>query len=357
MSNEKLVMKIIKWSAGIGLLVLIVAFLAGVFTQKIQPGEEPEIPAAEAPTFSGEAVAAKFIEPMVEKVPGTLSATLDSTISSRIMAGISEITVRSGDPVSRGQTLVRLDARDLSSRQAQALQTVAAAQARLTDAEKEYNRIKKLMEGGIVPSSMFDSAEAGYKATKADLARAQESVTEASTGRSFATIDAPFSGRVVDRYAEPGDTAMPGQTILRIYDPGRMRLEANVRESLAATLGPGLTLKIFIDAIKTEVDGRIEEIVPQSEPGSRSVLVKVSLPERRDLYPGMFGRLLIPAGQAERLYIPAASVHRVGQLTFVWVKGGRTGPLRRFITLGEHLREGQTEVLSGLKEGERVGLP
>lgn len=356
MNTGKLAVKTASWIAGAGMLVLIVAFLAGVFTPKIQPGGKPAAPASEAPSFSGEAAVVKSAEPAAEKVPGTLSATRDSTISSRIMAGISEITVRSGDPVSRGQTLVRLDARDLSSRQAQAHQTVAAAQARLSDAEKEYNRMKKLMDDGVIPPSKFDSAEAGYKAAKADLARAQESVTEASTGRSFATIEAPFSGRVVDRYAEPGDTAMPGQAILRIYDPSRMRMEANVRESLAAALRPGLMLKVLIDAIKTEVDGRIEEIVPQSEPGSRSVLVKVSLPERGDLYPGMFGRLLIQVGMAERLYIPSAAVHRVGQLTFVWVKG-EAATLRRFIKPGEHEKNGQTEVLSGLEEGEKVGLP
>jgi len=349
-------MKIIKWFAGIGALILIVAFLAGIFTPKIQPGAKPEQPTTEAPKFSGEAEVVKSAEPTVEKVPGTLSALRDSTISSRITAGISEIAVRAGDSISQGQALVRLDARDLSARQAQAHQAVAAAQARLGDAEKEYHRMKKLVEGNIVSPSMFDSAEADYKAAKADLARAQELVAEASTGKSFATIAAPFSGRVVDRYAEPGDTAMPGQAILRIYDPGRMRIEANVRESLAASLRPGLVLKVLIDAIRTEVDGRIEEIVPRSEPGSRSVLVKVALPERADLYPGMFGRLLIPAGLAERLYAPSAAVHRVGQLTFVWVKG-EAGSLRRFIKLGEHEKDGQTEVLSGLKEGEKVQMP
>lgn len=356
MNTGKLAVKTAAWIVGVGILVLIVAFLAGVFTPKIQPGGKPAALASEAPPFSGEAEAVKFTEPVVEKVPGTISAMRDSTISSRIMAGISEITVRSGDTVSRGQPLVRLDARDLSSRQAQAHQTVAAAQARLSDVEKEYNRIKKLVDDGVVPPSKFDSAEAGYKAAKADLARAQESVMEASTGRSFATIEAPFSGRVVDRYAEPGDTAMPGQAILRIYDPSRMRLEANVRESLAATLRPSLMLKVLIDAIKAEVDGRIEEIVPKSEPGSRSVLVKVSLPERGDLYPGMFGRLLIPAGQTERIYIHSSAIHRVGQITFVWVKG-EAGFIRRFIKLGERERNGQTEVLSGLKEREKVGLP
>ena len=91
-----------------------------------------------------------------------------------------------------------------------------------------------------------------------------------------------------------------------------------------ARLSRAQTLAVRIDALGLSIDGRVEEIVPQSEPGSRSVLVKVALAQRADLYPGMFGRLIIPAGQAHRLYVPEAAVQQVGQLTFVWVLGNGT---------------------------------
>ena len=357
MKHGNIIFSLMTWLIGIALLVLIVAYLAGVFRTKVQPGKLPaSATEAPAPKFQKVEIVRASDEALVEKAPGTLSALRESMISPRIMARINEIAVRAGDPVKLGQTLVRLDARDLAARVGQAGQTAAAARARLAEAQKQYQRMEQLQKDGAVSRADYDTAEAAYTTAKAEVARAESATSEAGTGQAFATIEAPFAGRVVDRYAEPGDTAMPGQPILKVYDPSQMRLETYVRESLAATLKPGIKLAVQIDALGARVDGTVQEVVPQSEPGSRSVLVKVALPQRDDLYPGMFGRLLIPAGQAHRLYIPESAVQQVGQLTFVWVLGQDNQPERRFIKLGEEKKDGWVEVISGVSPGERIGL-
>jgi RND family efflux transporter MFP subunit len=357
MKMGKMILSLLTWFIGIALLVLIVAYLAGVFRTKVQPGKLPA-PAAEAqtPKFQKvESVRAED-EPLVEKAPGTLSALRESMVSPRIMARFNEIAVRAGDTVKSGQTLVRLDARDLAARVGQASQSAAAARARLAEAQKQYLRMQALQKEGAVSRADYDAAESAYTTAKAEVSRAESAANEAGTGQAWATIEAPFAGRIVDRYAEPGDTAMPGQPILKLYDPAQMRLETYVRESLAATLKPGMKLAVQVDALKVNVEGTVQEIVPQSEPGSRSVLVKVALPQRGDLYPGMFGRLLIPAGQARRLYIPEAAVQQAGQLTFVWVVGRDNTPQRRFIKLGEEKKDGWVEVISGVSQGEAIGI-
>ena len=57
-----------------------------------------------------------------------------------------------------------------------------------------------------------------------------------------------MTGRVVDRLAEPGDTAVPGRPLLRIYDPTLLRVEAPVRESLAVRLRVGDPLRVDVPA-------------------------------------------------------------------------------------------------------------
>lgn len=357
MKMGKMIVSLLTWFIGIALLALIVAYLAGVFRTKVQPGKLPA-PTAEtqAPKFQKVETVRAEDEPLVEKAPGTLSALRESMVSPRIMARINEIAVRAGDTVKSGQTLVRLDARDLAARVGQASQSAAAARARLAEAQKQYQRMQQLQKEGAVSRSDYDAAEAAYTTAKAEVSRTESATSEAGAGQAWATIEAPFAGRIVDRYAEPGDTAMPGQPILKVYDPSQMRLETYVRESLAASLKPGLKLAVQVDALKVNVEGTIQEIVPQSEPGSRSVLVKVALPQRDDLYPGMFGRLLIPAGQVRRFYIPESAVQQVGQLAFVWVLGPDSQPQRRFVKLGNESENGWIEVISGIKPGERVGV-
>lgn len=348
----KLIGRLLGMLAALGLLGLIMAYLAGFFHEKIDP---QSVEAIQQPT-KGTLVEVEVVkEPLIEQATGTVQAKNEAAISARIMATIAAIPVRAGDTVKAGDPLVILDSRELEARLEQQLQAVSAAQARLSEAESTYIRVKSLADRGLATQAELDRAEAALRAARAELERARRMAEEAGTALSYSTINAPFSGRVIERFADSGDTATPGTPLMRIYDPGNLRLEANVRESLASALNRGRELAVHIDALDRQLPGVADEIVPSADPGSRSFLVKVSLPVQPNLYPGMFGRLLIPSGTTKRLYIPAHAIARVGQLEFVTVPTDK-GVVRRYIRTGIRT-DRRIEVLSGLAPGERVVLP
>ncbi len=114
-----------------------------------------------------------------------------------------------------------------------------------------------------------------------------------------------------------------------------------------------LLLVAEIDALKKRYPVVVDEIVPSADPGSRSFLVKVSLSDGAGLYPGMFGRLMIPIGQIDKVFIPLEAVTRVGQLDFVVVKT-QQGAVRRYVRLGERSPEAGVEIISGLAAGDQI---
>jgi len=272
------------------------------------------------------------------------------------MATIAAMPVRAGDAVEEGDVLVMLDSRELEARLEQQRQQVVAAEARLAEVQSNYRRIRPLAERGVTTQAELDRIESVLRSAQAELARAREAADEATTALSYSTITVPFAGRIIDRFADPGDTVMPGEPLLKVYDPRDLRLEANVRESLAAGLKRGEELVVRIDALGEEFPVVVDEIVPLADPGSRSFVVKVSLPARPNLYPGMFGRLLIPSGITKRFYIPARAIARLGQLEFVRVVGD-DGIVRRYVRTGIQRDDGWVEVLSGLEPGEKLILP
>ena len=152
----------------------------------------------------------------------------------------------------------------------------------------------------------------------------------------------------------PATPRCPAAPLLRIYDPGTLRLEIPVRETLAVTLSPGDPLPVEIDALRERFAGTIEEIVPFAEPGARTLLVKVRLPADPRLYAGLFGRVEIPAGERTVVRVPRGAVRRVGQLEFAQVVGAEDRVERRLVTTGPSDDQGRVEVLSGLASGERV---
>jgi RND family efflux transporter MFP subunit len=191
---------------------------------------------------------------------------------------------------------------------------------------------------------------------QAEVRRAEQAIVEATTMQSFATILAPKSGRIVDRLAEPGDMAIPGQPLLTLYDPESLRLEVPVREDLAVGLEPGTKVMVHVDAVDRDIEGVVSQRVPQAEAASRSFLIKVELPSAERLFEGMFGRLRIPVGERRHLCLPIDAIREIGQLQFVDVVRDDKTLERRFIRTGRRGIPGKIEVLSGVEAGEEVVL-
>jgi len=250
--------------------------------------------------------------------------------------------------------LIQLDDKEYQSRLDQAKRSLDAAVANREQAEKQFLRIEALSKQSVTSQSDFDEASRDVQVTIADESRAKQAVLELETMLSYTTIKAAKKGRIVDRSAEPGDVATPGVPILTLYDATSLRLEAPVMEQLAVKLRIGDKLTVLVDALGREYTATVDEIVPQADAPSRSFLVKASLPKSEDLYEGMFGRLLIPAGERRHLCLNTSAVINVGQLDFVDVVLPDGNIERRLIKIGQLGMPGRQEVLSGVDAGERV---
>jgi membrane fusion protein, multidrug efflux system len=342
------------WIVGLLALGIGVAYLSGMFRDKVVPGTV----APEHRTLEGQPtdIVHEIIETESAEVTGTLRATRRTQVSSKILASILEINVRAGDRVKVGDVLVRLDDRDARAKLEAARQGVAAVQADLERARADYERYRGLLGEGVVSQQEFDQKEAAFKIAEAQLRQAREGVSEAETLRSHSVIQAPADGIVVDKLAEAGDTATPGRPLLNLYDPSAFRLEAAVPEALASSVRLDDELEVRLDVLERTFTGSVEEIVPQAEAASRSVLVKVAVPREDGMVEGMFGRLLIPSRQRVRYCAPESSIREVGQLRFVDVVDDQGVLQRRQVTLGEHREYGRVEVLSGVEPGERLVL-
>jgi len=346
---RKSLQKFILPLVAIAALLLIIAWIAGLFSEKIAPGVN--IPATVSLT---DAVPVKAVDvTIIEKVPASVEATQATLVSSRLMARIIAVNVRAGDTVRRGDLMLELENSDIRAQVLQAEANLRASSARFKEAKQTLVRVKELQAGGVMSTSDLDKAVANSEALRADMSGARQALAESQTALSYTQIVAPFDGRIVDRFAEPGDTAQPGTKLLALYNPLNLRVEARVRERLALGLAAGQSLQVEIPSLKKIVDAVIEERVPAADPGSRSFLVKVGVPFDPDMLPGMYARLLVPSGRERQLLVPADRVAHIGQLDLVWVAQGNHN-YRRFVRTGKAVNDGQIEILAGLAEGDMI---
>jgi RND family efflux transporter MFP subunit len=360
-------------------MVLFSAVLAGC-------GQEPPATVKKGAGYEpgDTAVAERTVLPRLFDAVGTVQAKTDIRVEAQVTGRVLEILVRPGDRVAKGDRLVVLDSRASNTRLersrqalasarsqvAQARDVLASAKAAYTKSESTYRRMSQLFEQKVVTAEEVEKAESDYLQAKAALSRAEQGVSgaeaqareadkvvqEAEIDLGYTTITAQEAGEVAKRLVEPGDLAFPNKELLTLHTSGALHLEAMVREALIGRIKLGDSLSVVITALsdKTPLTGVVQEIEPLADPVTRSFLVKVRLPDRPGLYPGMFGRLLIPLGERETVLVPEEAVRRVGQLETVMVQGG-DGWQPVYVRTGQAVG-GKVEILSGLSGGETVGL-
>jgi len=305
------------------------------------------------------------IPDLVEAV-GTLRAAQTSMLAAQMMGNIVQVRAHEGDRVRRGQVLAVLDeaqpraaleratAADLASQQ-----EIAAADSDFGLAEATFKRYQALYEKKSVSPQEFDEIKARYQAAQArremahaGQAQAKAALQQARTALSYTQIVAPFDGLVTEKKADVGTLASPGMPIFTLEDWRRYRLEATVNESDLRYVHIGQPLPVQIDALgDQELNGKVVEIVPAADPGSRSFLVKVELPSDPALRSGLFGRAHVSRGERSALLIPRTAVVERGQLQGIYVVDTNRLVGLRYVTLGKSAK-GRVEVLAGLQPGE-----
>ncbi len=311
---------------------------------------------------------------------GTVQPRTQARIEAQVSGQITDVRVSAGDKVTTEELLIVLDDRQLQARlsqsnqslktaiarKEQALQAVNAAEAAFVESESAYNRVKKFFEEEAATEQDFEQARSRYLQARAALKRtkdglsgavagvrmAEEMVQEAEIGLGYTRVKAPSEGEVLKRLVDPGDLAMPGKPLLLLKTAGGLRLEAYVRESLVQKAHPGSMLQVELPTLQKTVESKVEELIPYADPQTRTFLVKSRLPDIPGLYPGMYGKLLIPYKQVELVLIPRAAVFQVGQLELVVVKTAH-GWSRRYVKTG-NIHGNQIEVLSGLSGNETL---
>lgn len=328
-----------RFFAGVLGLVVIMAYSGKWYATRVQPGYVPVEPGLALPAGAQTVVAGVTNAPQQLLVIGTAASEEEVSLSARIPAPVREVFVSAGTRVTKGQVLLTLDDREIREQ-------LTAAEAQLKQADAEFQRARQLMEKAATTDQALTAAESMFNTARANVDRVKVML-------SYAQLTSPIDGIVTDRRIEVGNMANPGQPLISVYDPTRMRLDAPVPVRIVRHLALGQEVSVELERPARVFKGVVSEVVSEIDPASRTQMVKVHL-EGVDgaVLPGTFGRMTLNGEIGAVIRIPASAVYRSGQLEFVQVVVGER-VVRRLITTGA-VQGDQVDVLSGLNAGERV---
>lgn len=265
----------------------------------------------------------------------TVEADNSNNIDPSSPNRIKTINVEVGDRVSRGQVLVTLDRANIDQ-----------LKVNLDDAQREYDRAKKLLEIGAGTQQAVDQLLTKLEATRTQYKNLLENTV----------LTSPISGVVTARNYDPGDMTgnLPVLTVGQITPIVKVMIHPS--EADLTKIKRGMPVDITFDAFPGEqFPGKISRVYPTVDPATRTFQVEIDIQNpKAEILPGMFARVGVTLGEANNIVVPdRAVVKQTGSGNkYIYVYSGGTVRFNR-VELGQRLGA-EYEVISGINEGDTV---
>ena len=330
-------------AALVGGLVWFNSFRDGAIKQFFASNKPP-------PTPVSIAVAKSEVVPNLLTAVGDLAAVHQVNVTSDVSGRITGIMFEAGTTVKAESPLVQLfdapDQGDLASFKAQAVV-----------GQLSLDRAKQLAAKQFGPQSTVDQAQAAYDQAVAGIAKTQALISQK-------LVRAPFDGELGVRHVEVGQYLTAGTMIVTLTDLSMLYANFTVTEKQSAQLKVGQTVRVQVDAYPNRnFEGKITTIEPQISADTRNIHVQATI-ANPDLIlkTGMFTTttVVLPDKPAV-VTVPETAVDYTlyGDSVFLVTDkqqdDGKTSltAVRTFVRTGNRI-EGRTEILSGVKPGDRV---
>lgn len=284
---------------------------------------------------------------------GTLRAANGADLAAEVAGLVTDVNLKSGQEVKKGQLLVQLRDGDEVA-QLQQLQ----ANAELSKITLE--RARKQLAAQAISQADFDTAQADTKARQAAVAQQQVVIAKKQ-------LRAPFDGRAGIITISPGDYLAAGTTVVTVQQLDPLYVDFNVPQGELGRLKVGQPVTLTLNAYAgRSFSGKLSAINPKVDTSTRNVQVEATVPNHdQTLTPGMFAKVSVDVGQQRtQLTLPQAAIvyNPYGDTVYVVqpskgkdAKGKPNPPTvkQAFVTTGDS-RGDQVAILKGISAGTEV---
>jgi len=316
-------------------------------------GKSPPAAGPGAPSLARVTVAPART-PLERFVDGTIEAVNQATVSAQTSGRIAEIYYDVNDVVPAGAVIMRLRGTEQRAGLQGAEAALTEAKARDAEAATNYQRIADMYQRRVVSKAQLDQATANRDAAAARLAAAEAGITTAREGVGYTEVRAPYGGVVTKRLVQVGESVSPGTPLMTGLSLKDLRVNTNVPQSIVTQVRLLKKAAVYVG------DKRIEAakitIFPEAAAPSSTFRARLDLPSGAvDLAPGMYVKVGLVIGDADRLLVPGSALVERSEVTGVYVIGQKGTVSLRYVRPGHHFGD-KVEILAGLAAGEQVAL-
>jgi membrane fusion protein (multidrug efflux system) len=289
-------------------------------------------------------------------ITGSVQPERKADLRAEVSAVVLQVLKENGDPVKRGDVLVKLDETAIRDSLNSADAAARASTQALEQAERQLERLKTLRASGMTSMQALDDAEVRRNNAQSEQAAARARAVLARQQLQRTLVRAPFDGVVSERKVSAGDTAAIGKELLKVIDPASMRFEGRVSADRISAVKVGQPVSFRINGYTDqEFRGVVKRVDPAANEVTRQVEVLVAFANStQPRVSGLYGEGRIEADSVAALMLPEGALVKAGDKAYAWRVKDKT--LQRVdLALGSRdPRTGFYEVRHGLAAGDIV---
>ena len=308
----------------------------------------------EAPRLVRTVVVGSQTQTLSNAYAGDVRARVETRLSFRVGGKLVARLVDVGTSIQPGMVLARLDPGDLRLAQDTLAAQLRASQTDLAQVSADDQRAAQLLQQHFISQAEYDSRHASLLAAQARVSAAQAQFEASGHQTGYATLLADRSGVVTEVDAESGQVVAAGQTVYRIAEPQQRELAISIPESRLNDIQSARALTLVFWALPGKLyHGRVREIAPQADSGTRTFAVRVSIVDAdAAIRLGMSGEVRLDQGPQTLLRLPLSALYEQGGQHHVWlVENGHVH--LQTVTVG-NLADNEAVIASGIHSGQRV---
>jgi len=209
-------------------------------------------------------------------ITGSIEPERRADLRAEVSAIVLAVLKENGDPVKRGDLLVRLDQTSIRDSLTAAEASARAADQAYEQAERQFQRMTTLKQTGVVSTQQVEDVEIRRNTAQSDRAEARTRMVTARQQLARTEVRAPFDGIVSDRKVSAGDTAAIGKELVKVIDPSSLRFEGLVSADSIGEVKSGQHVWFKIHGFSAEeFTGVITRVNPAANITTRQVEVLV----------------------------------------------------------------------------------
>jgi len=281
------------------------------------------------------------------EVQGNVETDQNIILYPEFTGVLTQVYVKEGQRVAKGQRLARIDDGGLGSE-------LARQEAQTTLAKTTYERQKRLWDQKIGSEISFLEAQTNYEAMQAATAQLRSRL-----GKSV--ITAPFSGVIDNTLADQGQVVNAGQTpVIRLINLSNMYVSASIPEAFLGKVTEGTEVKIRLSSLGKTYEGKVQQVGNFVNPDNRTFDVKIALPNSDNaIKPNLIATVMVNDYTTESaLLVPENVIQQNAagnSITYIYDEQGDGSAVAKQVQIEQGYSDDKmVEITSGLKSGDKL---